>query len=59
MNYQREVRADGWLADEPGALTPVLKSADSTSDISPEEFRSILTNFLASAPPAWDPYAGR
>ncbi len=45
-----------WSADRPGALTPILRS-ERDSTISPEQFVAELQRFLATAPPAWDPYA--
>lgn len=45
-----------WTADRPGALTPTL-SSDGESSIEPTSFVDALQRFLATAPPAWDPYA--
>jgi hypothetical protein len=48
-----------WRADRPGALTPILSLAsDADSSLSLPQFRAILDPFLATAPPAWDPFAG-
>ena len=47
-----------WRADAPGSLTPRLELADASgeSGLSPEQFVSELTSFLATAPAAWDPF---
>jgi hypothetical protein len=48
-----------WQADRPGALTPKLSLVDdSPSGLSPATFVSLVERFLATAPPAWDPFAG-
>ena len=44
-----------WQADAPGALTPRLRS-DGDSSLSPSEFVERVRTFLATAPPAWDPF---
>jgi len=51
-------RSDGaWRFDGPGAITPSLDltGADASS-IDPALLLAELIEFLATAPPAWDPY---
>ena len=48
-----------WSADAPGALTPTLRHTGDESGIVPVVLRREVEHFLASSPPAWDPYAGR
>jgi hypothetical protein len=45
-----------WRADAPGALAPTL-AHDGRSSLSSATFLGELRDHLASAPPAWDPYA--
>ena len=46
-----------WTFEGVSKLTPTLTLSDGKdSVISPEEFQTRLIAFLASAPPAWDPY---
>jgi len=48
-----------WQAGSPGSLTPTLSTVhDADSGLSPEAFRTIVESFLATAEPAWDPFAG-
>ena len=54
-----ELSADdtvAWQADAPGALTPRLRS-DGDSSLSPADLVTRVRQFLATAPPAWDPFA--
>lgn len=46
-----------WLFDGVNAISPALRleGADESA-LSPEEFRACLDGFLATAPPAWNPY---
>ena len=48
-----------WTANAPGALTPRLELTDPGIDsgLPPEHFLAELDRFLATAPPAWDPFA--
>lgn len=49
-----------WVADEPGALTPQLRTVgDAESSMAPEELLVVIERFLAGAAPAWDPFAPR
>ena len=49
-----------WEADPPGALTPQLRlRGGDASALTPEPVRARVEQFLASAPPAWDPFAPR
>lgn len=54
-------RAEGaarWQGDPPGALTPVLSLRDSeTSALGEDRVIDEITTWLATAPPAWDPFA--
>jgi hypothetical protein len=52
-----EANGTRWAFDGVAALTPSLRivSGDESS-IAPRRFRSLVESFLASAPPAWDPY---
>lgn len=54
-----ETGGASWTADPPGALTPALRVAQGETSLAPEAFCAALTAFLAAAPPAWDPLAGR
>jgi len=45
-----------WQADAPGALTPTLAPQRGT-DLSLGEFTAEVRAFLATADPAWDPFA--
>lgn len=45
-----------WEADAPGALTPRLHAVGQSS-LTPREFVARVRQFLATAPPAWDPFA--
>ena len=46
-----------WEADTPGDLTPQLQpAAGAESSIAPAELTAELVQYLAEAPPAWDPY---
>jgi hypothetical protein len=49
-----------WSFDGVAALVPTLSLADGhESDIDPTRFRALVESYLASAPPAWNPYASR
>lgn len=48
-----------WEAAAPGALTPRLELVSDSSGLSPELFRATVEQFLATAPPAWDPFEPR
>jgi hypothetical protein len=49
-----------WEADAPGALTPTLRTTTgSESALAPERVRKEIERFLATAPPAWDPFKPR
>jgi hypothetical protein len=49
-----------WQADPSGALTPQLRLADGAeSALAPEEVRSRIEAFLATAPGEWDPFVPR
>jgi hypothetical protein len=54
-------RAEGaarWQGDPPGALTPVLSLRESeTSALGEDRIVDEITMWLATAPPAWDPFA--
>jgi hypothetical protein len=55
-----EPGATVWEADPPGALTPQLRLRDgAASALAPEQVRARVERFLASAPPAWDPFVPR
>jgi hypothetical protein len=55
-----EPRGATWTAEAPGALTPRLRiDADGDSDLAPEQVTATIERFLATAPPAWDPFAPR
>lgn len=45
-----------WSADAPGELTPRLSAADASS-LSPSAFVDRVRQFLATSPPAWEPFA--
>ena len=48
-----------WRGDQPGALTPKLSLVDDAqSGLSPDTFVARCERFLATSPPAWDPFAG-
>ncbi len=47
-----------WHAGPPGGLTPVLEPRQGTS-LTFAEFTAELRTYLATAPAAWDPLAGR
>jgi len=47
----------GWTADPPARTRPVL-ARQAASSIPPSELVSLVAAHLASAPPAWDPFAG-
>jgi hypothetical protein len=48
-----------WQADPPGALTPKLSLVDdAASGLAPDAFVDVAKRFLATAPAAWDPFAG-
>lgn len=58
VRWNEAERSGGtWHFDGPEALTPCLEltGADASS-IDPALLRAELTDFLATAPPAWDPY---
>jgi len=46
-----------WCADGPAALTPALRLCTGETTIDPTQFRDQLERFLATAEPAWDPFA--
>ena len=47
-----------WRADAPGALTPRLTMTGGTeSNLSPAAVITTIRQFLATSPPAWDPFA--
>jgi hypothetical protein len=47
-----------WSFDGVAALVPSLRLVDGhESDIDPARFRTMVERYLATAPPAWDPYA--
>jgi hypothetical protein len=49
-----------WSFDGVAALVPTLRLADGhESDIDPTRFRALVESYLASAAPAWNPYASR
>jgi hypothetical protein len=49
-----------WIFEGVAELSPRLHlSGAPESSIDPADFRARLLAFLASAPPAWDPYASR
>ena len=49
-----------WSFDGVAALVPALRLADGhESDIPPARLRQLVERYLATAPPAWDPYASR
>jgi hypothetical protein len=49
-----------WEADPPGALTPQLRLAGGAeSALPPEQVRTRIERFLATAVDAWDPFAPR
>ncbi len=49
-----------WQAEPPGALTPKLSIAgNDESSLSPERLQREVEQFLATAPPAWDPFLVR
>jgi hypothetical protein len=48
-----------WKAAPPGALTPHLELVDPSSGLAPARFVEEVAAFLATAPPAWDPFAAR
>ena len=54
-------RAEGaarWQGDPPGALTPVLKLREAeASTLGEDRIVDEITKWLATAPPAWDPFA--
>jgi hypothetical protein len=48
-----------WKGEQAGALTPKLALVDDAhSGLSPQTFVTHVQRFLATAPPAWDPFAG-
>ena len=54
-----EIGAGGWTADRPGALTPQLVSPLHGTTLATSVVEREIVGFLAAAPPAWDPLAGR
>lgn len=50
-----------WTATYPGDLTPELRTAADgpASSLDPDGFVATVTRYLATAPPAWDPYQSR
>ena len=54
-----EIGAGGWTADRPGALTPQLVSPLHGTTLATAVVEREIIDFLASAPPAWEPLAGR
>ena len=55
-----ESGAARWTFDGVSELTPrMILSGDQESSIPPETFADRLAQFLATAPPAWDPYDPR
>jgi len=51
-----EGAADEWHADQPGSLTPQLRRQGGPGPLVAAEFLSLVRQFLATAPPAWDPF---
>ena len=52
-----ESRAARWTFEGVSELTPRMTiSGDQESSIMPEGFAARVAEFLATAPPAWDPY---
>jgi hypothetical protein len=48
-----------WRADAPGSLTPKVRLEDGhESTLTPGRFIELVERHLATAPPAWDPFAG-
>jgi hypothetical protein len=57
---ERETSGGTWDFDGVGAITPSLHlDGAEASSIPPADFLDQLTAFLATAPPAWDPYSPR
>ena len=55
---QDEERGDAvWTALPVGRLVPRLVSGDGDSSIERDRFVALLADHLATAPPAWDPFA--
>jgi hypothetical protein len=49
-----------WEANPPSALTPQLQlTAGAESALAPEQVRTMIERFLATAAGAWDPFAAR
>lgn len=54
---QDEERGEArWSAEPVSALTPRLTSGEGPSSLEPDRFVALLTEHLATAPPAWDPF---
>ncbi len=54
-----ESAATAWHADSPGTLEPELTHAsDEESSLELGEVIEIVVRYLATSPPAWDPFAG-
>ncbi len=52
-----EAGAARWIFEGVSELTPRMTlSDDQESSIAPAAFAARVTEFLAAAPPAWDPY---
>lgn len=55
-----EPNGAAWSFDGVAALVPTLRPDDGhESDIDPTRFRELVESYLASAAPAWNPYASR
>ena len=53
-----EASGGTWVYDGSGGLTPRLHLADDgESTLTPDRYLELLTSYLLSAPPNWDPYA--
>jgi hypothetical protein len=60
MLQEEERNGARWSFEGVAALAPSLRLADGhESDIAPTRLRQTVEEYLASAPPAWDPYASR
>jgi hypothetical protein len=60
MLNDQESHGTRWHADPPGALTPQLRiDGDDESSLAPDTFTSVVEQYLAGAPPAWDPFQPR
>ena len=57
---EQEPAGAQWEADPPGALTPQLRLRDGAeSGLPAEAVAATIEHFLATAAPAWDPFAPR